>query len=177
MKHLTPACLALCLGTSAVEAATFDAAYMVATPGSTDAVTEFSLDGPAPWLFVDLPALGSFFTVVESDWFRVGVAGLQFSATPSQQQNDRFWIAPSASTWANAKALGNWSVTASFELVGILFAENGGIGVGISEGAGSTEVGFAVVPAPVPLPASGLLLGPALLALGILRRSSRPRGA
>lgn len=177
MKHSLAAALALLLSTGAARAANFDAAYMVAAPGSTTPVSEFSLDGPAPWLFVDLPGLGSLFTVVESDWFRLGVPDVQLSLSPSLQTNDRFWIGPSETAWDDVKTLGAWSISASFELVGILFAENGGIGVGIIEGAGSTEVGFAVVPAPVPVPASGLLLGPALLALGILRRSSRPRGA
>lgn len=177
MKHPLAAALALLLSTGAARAANFDAAYMVAAPGSTAPVSEFSLDGPAPWLFVDLPGLGSFFTVVESDWFRVGVPGAQLTLFPSLQMDDQFWIGPTETTWDNVKTLGAWSITASFELVGILFAENGGIGVGISEGAGSTEVGFAVVPTPVPVPTSGLLLGPALLALGILRRSSRPRAA
>ena len=170
MKHLLAACLALLFAATSARAATFDAAFMVAAPGSMSAVSEFSIDGPAPWLFVDLPGLGSFFTVVESDWFRSGVPGVQLNLFPSQQVGDQFWIGTSNAAWDGVKALGNWSITASFELVGILFAENGGIGVGISEGAGSTQVSFTVVPTPVPVPASGLLFGAALSALGIGRR-------
>ena len=176
MKHLLAACLALLFAASAARAATFDAAYMVAAPGSTTQVSEFAIDGPAPWLFVDLPGLGSLFTVVESDWLRIGVPGVRLNLFPSQQSGDQFWVGPADAAWNGVKALGNWSITASFELVGILFAENGGIGVGISEGAGSTQVGFAVVPAPVPVPASGLLFGAALGALGLgcrLRRAHR----
>lgn len=169
MKHLFAACLAALCAVSTARAATFDAAYMVAAPGSTTQVSQFAIDGPAPWLFVDLPGLGSFFTVVESDWFRVGVPGVQLDLFPRQQAADQFWISPADGAWNGVKSLGNWSITASFELVGILFAENGGIGVGISEGAGSTQVGFSVVPAAVPLPANGLLFGAALAALGLRR--------
>ena len=175
MKHLLAAALALLLTSGAARAASFDAAYMVAAPGSTTPISEFSLDVPAPWLFVDLPGLGSLFTVVESDWFRLGVPDVQLHLVPSQQTGDRFWIGPSEAAWNGVKTLGNWSITASFDLVGILFAENGGIGVGISEGSGSAQVPFSVVPAPVPLPAGALLLGPAVLALGCLRKQRASR--
>lgn len=173
MKHLLAVCFALLFAASTARAASFDAAYMVAAPGSTIQVSQFSIDGPAPWLFVDLPGLGSLFTVVESDWFRLGVPGVQLHLFPAQQNGDKFWVGPADAAWNSVKALGNWSVTASFELVGILFAENGGIGVGISEGAGSSQVAFSVVPAPVPVPASGVLLGAALAALGLKRRLHR----
>ena len=173
MKHRIAACLALLFAAGSARAATFDAAYMVAAPGSTTQVSEFAIIGPAPWLFVDLPGLGSFFTVVESDWFQIGVSGAQLSLFPSQQIGDLFWIGPAGAAWDGVKALGNWSITASFALVGILFAENGGIGVGISEGAGSTQVAFSVVPSPVPIPTSGLLFGAALSALGLGSRLRR----
>lgn len=173
MKHLFAACLAALCAVPAARAATFDAAYMVTASGSTIQVSQFAIDGPAPWLFVDLPGLGSFFTVVKSDWFRIGVAGVQLNLFPRHEAGDQFWISPADGAWNGVKSLGNWSVTASFELVGIFFAENGGIGVGISEGAGSTQVGFSVVPAPIPLPASGLLLGAALSALSLRRRLRR----
>ena len=49
----------------------FDAAYMVAGSGSTEPVSEFELDGPVPWLYLDLPdgALNSFLVSVDADWF------------------------------------------------------------------------------------------------------------
>ncbi len=56
-------------------------------------MTRIALDGPTPWLFVDLPGLGSFFTAV-------------------------------------ARTSGGWAIDVSFQLVGIQFGENAGIGVG-----------------------------------------------
>ena len=163
--------LALLMAHGKSHALTFDQAFMVATPLSTSQVTAFSIDGPTPWLFVDLPALGSFFTTVNSSWFRDGIAAPQFQVIPSQQQNDRFWLSPTDLTWVAARALGAWHIDASFALTGILFVENGGIGVGVNEGTGSTIVEFTVTPSPVPLPASGFLM---VMAAGALLRW-RPR--
>lgn len=66
---------------------------MVAGPLETTRIDDFRIDGP--WPFVDLSGLGSFFTVVESDWFVSGVTGPRLaSATPNQQSLDHFWLAP-----------------------------------------------------------------------------------
>lgn len=125
---------------------------MVSSPLSVTQVASFSIDGPTPWLFVDLPALGSLFTSVQTAWFVAGVPAAKFAVSPGPQANDRFWLAPSDATWNGAKTVGDWHNDVSRNLVGIQFAENGGIGVGISEGSGSTLVNFAVTPAPVPVP-------------------------
>ena len=176
MQNLSRAATAaLLLVAGHAQALTFDQAHMVATPFSTQQVSDFALDGPTPWLFIDLPALGSFFTVTQSSWFVAGTAVPQVQSSQRFQELDHFWIAPSDLAWAAVKVTGNWHIDASFDLVGILFAENGGIGVGISEGSGTTTVDFSVTPAPVPLPAGAWLLSPALLAVFGLRRKTLVR--
>lgn len=145
----------------------FDQAYTVAAPLSTVAVSDFSIDGPAPWLFVDLPQLGSLFTTVNSKWFKDGVVAAQFTVVPNTSNADQFWLSPTPAAWNAKKAAGPWHIDATFDLTGIQFAENGGIGVGVSEGTGSTTVAFNVVP----LPACGWLVGLAFGALRLRRRS------
>jgi hypothetical protein len=164
-KFSPAACIALMLAMAPAHALDFDAAYTVAAPFSTVQVNEFALDGPTPWLFIDLPALGSLFTATSSSWFVAGTNTALTQSSRSEQELDRFWLAPSDLAWNTAKSTGLWHIDATFNLVGILFAENGGIGVGISEGAGSTAVNFSVSPAPVPLPGGGCLLSAALLAV------------
>lgn len=164
---LASAATALLLLGSQAQALTFDAAYTVGTSGSTVAVADFAIDGPVPWLFVDLPALGSFSTFVSAKWFLDGVPSAQFEVFPSTADGQRFWLSPAESVWNGKKAVGPWHVDATFSLTGILFAENGGIGVGISEGSGSTTVTFRVTPAAVPLPAAGPLFALAVGGLGL----------
>lgn len=174
-RFLHAASVGVLLVTSHAHALTFDQAYTVAAPFSTQQVSDFALDGPTPWLFIDLPALGSFFTVTSSSWFVAGTAAPQATSTQSVHDLDRFWLAPSDLAWSAVKSAGNWHIDASFNLVGIQFAENGGIGVGISEGSGSTTVDFSVSSAAVPLPAGGWLLSSALIAVAGLRRRARVR--
>lgn len=154
----------------------FDQAHMVAAPFETTRLETFPIDGPAPWLFVDLPTLGSFFTVVASDWFSAGQAGARFaSVVPGQQNLDQFWLAPSEAAWAAARAAGRWTIEVTYQLVGIQFAENGGIGVGISEGGGETTVSFDVTA--IPEPGTALLLGMGLSGLGATRHRARGQAA
>lgn len=168
---------AMLLILSASRASAFDRAFMVAAPFSTDPVSVFALDGGKPWLFVDLPGLGSFFTVVESDWRLEPGPTRLIDVPPSHQENDLFWITPSDAQWESQKALGTWDILATYSLVGIQFAENGGIGVGVLEGAGSTHVRFDVVPSPVPIPpAFAIMLAP-LAALVARKRVPAGTGA
>ncbi len=148
----------------------FDAAYMVAAPLSETQVSAFSIDGPTPWLFVDLPG-SSPFTFLDSTWF-FGDAQQFVSALTQPAGTDKFWLAPTDAVWNAEKVLGNWQVDTRYAFGDILFAENGGIGVGITTATGSASVNFTVTPAPVPLPA-GIALFSA--ALGFLRwRRRRP---
>lgn len=124
---------------------------------------------PTPWLFVDLPG-SSPFTFLDSKWFFNGVQQFQSSRTVAAGV-DQFWLAPTDAVWDAKKALGRWRVDTRYSFGDILFAENGGIGVGITTATGSASVGFDV--APVPLPAGVALFG---TALGMLGRRLR-RGA
>ena len=148
----------------------FDAAYMVAAPLSTTQVSAFSIDGPTPWLFVDLPG-SSPFTFLDSKWFLAGIQ--QFASTRTiAAGDDQFWLAPTDAVWDTEKSLGRWRVDTRYSFGDILFAENGGIGVGITTATGSASIGFDVTPAPIPLPAGAVLFG---TALGLLGRRLRQR--
>ena len=148
----------------------FDAAFMVAAPLSTTPVSAFSIDGPTPWLFVDLPG-SSPFTFLDSKWFFGGAQ--QFLSTRTIAAGvDQFWLAPTDAVWDTEKALGRWRVDTRYSFGDILFAENGGIGVGITTATGSASIGFDVTPAPIPLPAGAVLFG---TALGLLGRRLRQR--
>jgi hypothetical protein len=170
--------LVLLLGSGNAHALTlsFVSAYTVAAPGSTARVTVFDINGDAPWLFVDLPALGSFSTTVNSNWFQGANEVGQFSAVPavpSASNAHQFWLTPSEADWNAKKAAGDWHIDATFDLVGLLCAESGGICVPVSEGNGSVTVNFSVAPAVVPLPLGALLLASGLGVLGLPRIKRR----
>lgn len=146
----------------------FDAAYMVDAPTSVIEIDEFALGGPPPTLFVDLPG-SSLFTFLDSKWFFDGV--LQFTLLPTNFLNDDlFWMRPGEAEWAAKQALGVWRVDTRYSFGDILFAENGGIGVGFTSATGSASVNFTVTPAPVPLPGA---LAPFALAIVLLGRRTR----
>jgi len=146
----------------------FDAAYMVDAPTSVIEIGEFALGGTPPTLFVDLPG-SSPFTFLDSKWFFGGV--LQFTLLPTAALNDDlFWMRPTEIEWAAKQALGAWRVDTRFSFGDILFAENGGIGVGFTSATGTASVDFTVTPAPVPLPGA---LAPFALAVVLLGRRRR----
>ena len=96
--------LAVALGPALATAAPitlpFDAAYTVAAAGSVERIDSFSLDGPAPWLYVDLPdgALNSTFSSAYSRWFAEGSPTVQFTASDGiWGSQDKYWLSPAAS--------------------------------------------------------------------------------
>ena len=126
----------------------FDAAYMVAASGSTEPVSEFELDGPAPWLYLDLPdgALTSFLVSVDAHWFLEPQTPAQFSLTESSfAQADKYWFSPAAQLWNEKKAAGDWHVNARHSLVELIIIYGGG--VGRVWASGSETIDFRVVDA------------------------------
>jgi dockerin type I repeat protein len=109
----------------------FDAAYMVAASGSTEPVSVFDINGPAPWLYLDLPdaALTSFLAAVQSDWFHEASATKQFSlSNTSFVVQDKYWFSPTAEEWNETKAVGDWHVDAHHSLVELIIIYGGGVG-------------------------------------------------
>ena len=109
----------------------FDAAYMVAASGSTEPVSEFELDGPPPWLYVDLPdgALTSFLVSIDANWFLEPQAAAQFSLSESSfAQADKYWFSPAAQIWNEKKAVGDWHIDARHSLVELIIIYGGGVG-------------------------------------------------
>jgi hypothetical protein len=123
----------------------FDAAYMVAEPGSTVPVTRFDPSGPAPWLYLDLPdaALSSFLIGISSDWFHSSATTKQFSLSNSSfSQLDKYWFSPSSDVWNSKKAAGEWHVNAQHSLIELIIIY--GAGVGRVWASGSETISFTV---------------------------------
>jgi hypothetical protein len=123
----------------------FDAAYMVAASGSTEPVSVFDINGPAPWLYLDLPdgALSSFLVDASSNWFHEGESTQRFSlANDSFTALDKFWFSPSPEAWESAKAAGEWHIDARHALVNLILIY--GVGVGQVWATGSTTTDFTV---------------------------------
>ena len=100
----------------------FDAARMVATSGSTEPVSVFDINGPAPWLYLDLPdgALTSFLAAVHSDWFHEGSAAKQFTlSNTSFVVQDEYWFSPTTEDWNATKAVGDWHIDAHHSARGV----------------------------------------------------------
>jgi hypothetical protein len=116
---------------AAVTDLNFDAAYMVAASGSTEPVSVFDINGPAPWLYLDLPdaALTSFLAAVHSDWFHESSAAKQFTLSNSSLVvQDKYWFSPTAEEWNETKAVGDWHLDAQHSLVELIIIYGGGVG-------------------------------------------------
>ena len=124
----------------------FDAAYMVASAGSTDPVDEFDFDGPAPLLYLDLPdgALSSFSAWSYSDWYHSPDPVEKFSASAVHVTDvDKHWISPTAEIWESSRAVGDWHIDASHQLVRLIIIY--GAGAPVVWANGSQTVEFSVV--------------------------------
>jgi hypothetical protein len=109
----------------------FDDAYMVAASGSTEQVSVFDINGPAPWLYLDLPdaALTSFLAATNSDWFHEASAAKQFTLSNSSfAVEDKYWFSPTADEWNETKAAGDWHIDAQHSLVELIIIYGGGVG-------------------------------------------------
>ena len=173
---LSLAAFSISIGGVQVNAATlfFDRLYTVGSAGSTTPVTEFDINGPAPVLFVDLPRAG-FITSVSSDWFHDPDLTVQFNVSKSGiGLSDQLWLSPTAADWDSKKAVGIWSIDASFRLTDLICLENGGICAPVDGGSGTGLASFTVTD--VPEPSSVSLLGFGVLAMFGLARLRKQNG-
>lgn len=168
--------MAITISGSAHAATFFDAIYTVSSNGSTDSVTDFNIDGPAPWLYVDLLGplgqssndLGPFIT---AGWVPNGAADYAFFQFVDSANGDKFWLAPTLTEWDSKKALGDWHIDSFLTNFVGTFAENGGIGVGNFFTTQGDTVNFTVTPEPASMALFGL--GAGALGLTRLRRKKR----
>jgi len=150
----------------------FDNAYTVASVGSTTPVSVFDIDGPAPVLFLDLPGT-SFFAVVSSDWFHDPSVIKAVSLQQTVAGGEKFWLTPSTDVWDANKAVGDWNINASYQLVGLICLENGGICAPTIIGSGTGVVHFSVVDVPEPELCAMMVAGLALLGFASRRRKKQ----
>src|SRR5262245_30591444 len=122
----------------------FDRAYTVSSAGSTTPVSSFDINGPAPVLYLDLPAAWGQYSSAGSNWFRDSVATSQFSVDSETifASDGEYWLTPSADVWNQKKAAGNWHINASYWWWDLVIIYGGGAPV--TKATGSTMVNFTV---------------------------------
>jgi len=160
----------------------FDRAYMVSAPGSTTPVSEFSIEGPAPVLYLDLPAPMAQYSSGYSTWYDDPNPAAQFSLSGGAlfSSDQEFWISPSPQEWQLKKSVGDWHINASYSWWTLVIIYGGGAPVTYAQG--SAVVPFTVTASgdspisPInPEPGSILLCGLSAAALLLSRSSARGR--
>lgn len=183
---LSTTCLAVGLATAAgpalASATTWwlDAAYVVGARGSTTPIRQLTLDGPAPWLHLDLsfsydPAIYKGLDIVwfSANWLHNGkghriveaVAGLP--GAPS----DKLWI--EAANWDQVKSAGEWVIEPHLNFYSCIGTY--GVGVCLKAQSPGLDVRFLVASTPVPEPATWALSLCGLGALALVGRRRRAR--
>jgi hypothetical protein len=139
----------LCLSTGTALATgiqvPFDRVYPVAAPGSREPVTQFDINGPAPWVYLDLPSPGGQYSYGSSNWFAGGSTTMQFQEySPGIFVSDgEYWLSPPADGWAQLKSVGDWRVDASFAWWDLVIIYGGGAPV--TKTFGSQSVHFSMM--------------------------------
>jgi hypothetical protein len=155
----------------------FDRAFMVASPGSTEPVSEFSIEGPAPVLYLDLPSPRGQYSSASGTWFADSSTTAKFSLSGGAlfSSDEEFWITPSPEEWQLKKSVGGWHVNANYSWWTLVIIYGGGAPV--TYATGSQVVPFTVTatgPPPIspvnPEPGSLLLSGISAAALLLTRR-------
>jgi hypothetical protein len=149
----------------------FEAAYCVDSPGSTTPVRAFHIDGPAPWLFVDLGTSWGQYSYASSRWFSGDESTARFSANEGTwfSTERQYWLSPGAEAWEANKAVGEWRVDANYAWWTLVMTYGGG--APLTNSTGSKTVSFWVVAHPIPEPGAALVcLGAGILGIKRVRR-------
>jgi hypothetical protein len=118
---------------------------MVNSIGSTTPVYQFSLKGPAPVLYLDLPNQMGQYSYGSSNWFSPSAAGSSLFSVSSPgifTSDGEYWLSPTPEAWDSAKSLGDWHVNASYGWWDLVIIYGGGAPVTTAQG--STTVNFSV---------------------------------
>lgn len=148
-------------------------AYLVDSQGSSAQLTEYRLDGPAPWLYIDLAGVidttADFPTWVTASW-QHAVHGTLAGSDFAIQEADKLWLQPVG--WDSLKALGEWRVTPSIHWFDCIIIY--GVGTCSLGSTQASEIAFLVTDSqPVPEPSTYLMLLAGILGVAVAVRKKR----
>jgi hypothetical protein len=159
----------------------FDRAHMVSAPGSTTPVSAFDINGPAPVLYLDLPASWGQYSSSSSTWFADFSSAQQYNLSGGEifTSEGAFWLSPTPEEWDLKKSLGTWHINANYYWWTLVIIY--GSGAPVTNATGSATIPFSVIrtednPSVVPInpePGSIFLCGISTSMLFISRRSRR----
>lgn len=169
----------------------FDRAYTVSAIGSTSPVSMFSINGPAPVLYLDLPDAMGQYSYGSSNWFSGSGTTSLFNVYSDGifTSEGEYWLTPNPEVWSNNKSVGDWRINASYAWWDLVIIYGGGAPV--TRATGSTTVNFSIISKPlinpnppvhptlssVPEPSCMLAaIGAVTVAVGRNRRIDRNQG-
>ncbi len=154
-----------------------EASYTVASVGSTTAVGEFAIDGPAPVLYGDLAQTLPEMSYLESRWYANTEGSPRFTTYASQVPTDpdKYWFEVPFQQWQDWKYQGPWRVDTTLYSIELILIYGVGVGSLASYAVGSS--GFDVVNAvPIPDPSAAALFAAGALVLAGWQRGRRRAG-